>query len=89
MSVDRCTCCNDIIPEGRQLCYKCEHKHEIFLNSKITLCQKCSRLDCSWMRDLIPVPGWEATPSKIKNGEGRKVKSYHVISCPLYERSKK
>ena len=24
MSVDRCVCCGDVIPEGRQVCPKCE-----------------------------------------------------------------
>ena len=89
MNVNRCILCNDKIPKERELCHECERRHQTFLNSKLTLCQKCSRLDCSWMRDLIPVPGWEATPSTIKNGEDRMLKSYHVISCPLYERSKK
>lgn len=23
---DRCVCCGCIIPEGRQVCYMCEHK---------------------------------------------------------------
>lgn len=25
---DRCVCCGNIIPEGRQVCYQCEHKIE-------------------------------------------------------------
>ena len=30
MSVDRCVCCGEIIPEGRQVCPKCEVKNEPF-----------------------------------------------------------
>lgn len=26
MSVDRCVCCGEIIPEGRQVCILCERK---------------------------------------------------------------
>lgn len=26
--VDRCVCCGEIIPEGRQVCPKCRHKSE-------------------------------------------------------------
>jgi len=25
MDADRCVSCGDIIPEGRQICWKCEH----------------------------------------------------------------
>lgn len=24
--VDRCICCGDVIPEGRTVCWKCEHE---------------------------------------------------------------
>ena len=26
MNNNRCICCGEIIPEGRQVCYICEHK---------------------------------------------------------------
>ena len=25
MDANRCVCCGEIIPEGRQICYRCEH----------------------------------------------------------------
>lgn len=25
MNENKCICCNDIIPEGRQICWSCEH----------------------------------------------------------------
>lgn len=25
MNENRCICCGDLIPEGRQICWKCEH----------------------------------------------------------------
>lgn len=27
-SADRCICCGDVIPEGRTVCWKCEHEGE-------------------------------------------------------------
>ena len=29
MSEDRCICCGNIIPEGRQICWNCEHQEDI------------------------------------------------------------
>lgn len=57
---------------------------------KDTLCFECGRCDCSWMRNLEPVPGWEAErhtrTTKIK-GKEHKSDSYRVISCPEYRRA--
>ena len=30
MSEDRCICCNAIIPEGRQICWNCEHQEDAY-----------------------------------------------------------
>lgn len=27
-NTDRCICCGDVIPEGRTVCWKCEHEGE-------------------------------------------------------------
>ena len=29
MSKERCVCCNSLIPEGRQICWSCEHQEDI------------------------------------------------------------
>jgi len=58
---------------------------------KETLCWDCARLDCSWIKNLEPVAGWEAVPTDvglIRKGIRRKVPSYRVISCPGYAPSK-
>lgn len=51
---------------------------------------------CSWSRSFQPVPGWEATPTRIlvqKYSHGKfksgYMDSYNVTSCPLYIPPKK
>lgn len=69
---------------------KCPHK-------KPTLCFSCIRLDCSWMRYLEPVAGWDAKKTVIKNtviknkikGKDASMPSYCVESCPGYVPAKK
>ena len=34
---NRCVCCDEIIPEGRQICWKCEHKNSIKHLDKLKL----------------------------------------------------
>ena len=34
MDADRCVSCGDIIPEGRQICWKCEHFYSLSSVSK-------------------------------------------------------
>lgn len=85
---NKCVSCGEIIPEGRQVCPQCEKRHSaIIKHQRQTLCWKCKRLDCSWMRNLIPVPGWTAEPSQIKNQNSnvRSLKSYFVKACPLFK----
>lgn len=58
------------------------------------LCTTCARASgfCSWSRNLTPVEGWDAEPTKLKHqvGRGEKSKeasvmeSYRVKACPLY-----
>lgn len=54
------------------------------------LCFTCQKAvcGCSWSRNFIPVDGWTATPTKIKQG-GNTVKkticeSYLITACPEY-----
>ncbi len=57
-----------------------------------TLCWRCrhaaGRQMCSWARELIPVPGWQAEPSFLVEtfkGERMTLRSYHVQACPQFE----
>ena len=53
---------------------------------KGSLCFYCKRCtDCSWMRDLIPVPGWTATATEIvTHYSSVTFPSYHVYDCPNF-----
>lgn len=53
-----------------------------------TLCWDCAKATddaCPWVDAGMPVPGWWATPSKIKTC-GVASDSYRVIKCPLFVR---
>lgn len=53
-----------------------------------TLCWDCGNATndaCPWVDAGMPVPGWWATPSKIKTC-GVLSDSYRVIKCPLFVR---
>lgn len=52
-----------------------------------TLCWNCARLDCTWMQNLEPVPGWDAIKTDVGHltTQGYKhLPSYCVLSCPCY-----
>lgn len=61
-----------------------------------TLCYECARSVsfCPWSKRGEAVEGWNAVPTKLKNGQSRNgsgqvvpesvVDSYHVIDCPLF-----
>lgn len=64
---------------------------------KRTLCWSCKKAcggecGCSWFNGFIPVHGWTAVPtvsdSVFYQGKLRKVKSFCVLKCPLYEKEK-
>lgn len=53
-----------------------------------TLCWKCKNLNCSWMRDLVPVKGWTAEKHMFKIDGKKTVASYCVIDCPSFNGSR-
>lgn len=50
-------------------------------------CETCKNfaVGCSWSERFEPVKGWEAVPTVISN-QDHPCESYHIISCPKYER---
>ena len=53
-----------------------------------TKCWDCKRVGtgtCSWDRSRgnTPTPGWTAIPTTLL-AVGKKLRSYHVIDCPLF-----
>ena len=49
------------------------------------LCWTCARTDCSclWMRYNIPIEGWVAKPTIVKDSEGE-FSSFRIRKCPEY-----
>ena len=47
-----CVCCGEIIPEGRQVCYRCEHGG----NNTGVLCPECGAvleiMSCHWYNTI-------------------------------------
>ena len=61
-----------------------------------TLCYRCARAVgfCKWSKNGEAIEGWNAVPTKLKNGQTRNgsgevvpesvVDSHHVIYCPMF-----
>lgn len=59
------------------------------------LCWDCEKAcgGCSWSKDFIPVKGWDAVPTKVRNGTTSKkgehivsvIDSFEVRECPEFE----
>ena len=59
------------------------------INRRIQLCCFCKKScgGCSWSKKFVPVAGWTAVPTIIRNGRGqRDTESYKITACPEYER---
>ncbi len=55
-------------------------------DEKQTICGICGEYFCSWIDKLIPVKGWTAIPSKLRNSNGIYDDSYIVTKCPLFKK---
>ena len=58
-----------------------------FIPKTATLCWDCQNAvrNCSWSKDFIPVDGWEAIPTKIREDNGKRlVDSFIVKKCPEF-----
>ena len=55
-----------------------------------TLCWRCARSTgknmCSWARSFGPVTGWDAQPTTLASSQGKMRDSFHVRSCPQYDK---
>ena len=55
------------------------------IGRKESLCNYCPKIDCSWMRDCIPVNGWDAIKRPYSKYHGVTY-TYHVFDCPLFSK---
>ena len=71
---------------GKNAKYPGKREHN---STSDTLCWLCAKANCrcSWSRFFIPVDGWEAKKTRVKNGCGDDafIESYKVINCPEFE----
>lgn len=63
------------------------------ISDRDTLCWCCihavpdrDQHGCPWSEFNEPVPGWEAVEKTINLGGRRSLRSYFVITCPMFER---
>ena len=49
-------------------------------------CENATSNYCPWVEKGEPIPGWRATPTKIKQNGKVVCDSYHVHSCPMFKR---
>ena len=60
-------------------------------NKSLQLCWSCRHAvphkgnGCPWAMRYEPVPRWRAKKTKIQLGNDRKMASYQVRTCPLFE----
>jgi hypothetical protein len=55
--------------------------------SKLSLCWSCERAgraSCEWFSDGKPVEGWEAIPTTVLMGGGRRAQSFLIRQCPKF-----
>lgn len=61
---------------------------DCFVKEQETLCWQCANYSrCSWA-DGIPVKGWEATPTIVRDFDGD-FSSFLVTKCPLFKEDTK
>ena len=55
-------------------------------SERMSICIDCANCigNCSWSQSFTPVEGWTAISSKFYDN-GHKVRTYRVISCPLFK----
>lgn len=80
----KCSCCDKLNGTAQtSFCPNCGARMK--KNIVETLCWDCKRLDCSWMKNLKPVPGWTAE-RHIKEFGGKELATYCVKECPEFRR---
>ena len=79
-----CGCLNKRGGNNGTLCWSCE-------NSVPRIEDGVYTRGCNWSVNKKPVEGWEAEPRTLRhNGAGLEfTKSFHVISCPQYIKSRR
>ena len=79
------------VKEIRQSREKTEHPRAatkpIGTRNRCNPCAVCQRnsLECPWILEETPVPGWDAEPTRIEDNKMPENRdSWHIRRCPLY-----
>ena len=87
-----CVCCGKIFPSKSNKKKYCseECRREAIKKKREEddqICIFCKKAcgGCSWSRRFIPVRGWDAIPTIIKNTNGD-IPSYKINTCPQFIR---
>lgn len=54
------------------------------LTLKNSLCEECFNFNCSWHLNFVPVKGWSAKPTILKDHQ-KTMSSYRVERCPEFK----
>ncbi len=86
-----CKTCGKEFFQKHNLLYcskKCKKRaSEERIKENLTLCWSCGNAcgGCEWSAFFIPVKGWRADETVIKNlCVGREYTSYHIYECPKF-----
>lgn len=80
----KCSCCGKLNGTAQtSFCPNCGARMK--KNITDTLCWECKRLDCVWMENLKPVPGWTAE-RHIRDFSGKELVTYCVKQFPEFRR---
>lgn len=87
-----CGCCGKIFPSKSNLKKYCSQKcrREAVKKRREEDSQPCYLCEkacggCSWSKHFIPVKGWDATPTIIRDSKGD-IHSYKIRKCPHFIR---
>ncbi len=56
-------------------------------NFNESMCWRCRRVSCQWMKKFMPVDGWTADRYDFLTDEGHIVDSYFVRECPKFSKT--
>lgn len=83
-------CGKEFVTKNKRRKYCSKHCRITANENKCTvkgqLCWNCENATgkCSWSACFIPVEGWTAKATKIKDGDGEIVHSYRIMQCPQF-----
>ena len=65
-----------------------QYDRKNILGRREQLCWSCDKCisGCSWSRDFVPVPGWDADADYHTRSDARDIKTYKIYDCPEFKK---